>query len=78
MTFQYEIPASETTVRRLFTDDVLQHDQFAIEIDGSTVATIDYELARSYWMGKTTLAAIVDGHAVIGDGRQQYQPGEMV
>jgi len=78
MTFQYEIPASETTVRRLFTDDVLQHDQFAIEVDGVTVCTIDYELARAYWMGKTTLAAIVDGRAVIGDGHRQIDEGKMV
>jgi len=58
--FEYVIPG-ETTVKRLFRHDLMTNDLWAILIDGETVATVNYDQARAYWLGNTTLGAIIAG-----------------
>lgn len=66
MKFEYVLPA-ETIVKRTFSHDRMQDDLYDLLIDGATVATMDYETARAYWMGRTTIAAILAGEVVIAD-----------
>ena len=64
MTFQYEIPASETVVRRMFRQPSMVNDMYEIQINGVAVATVDYDQASAYWTGKKSLVDIV-GHEAL-------------
>ena len=59
MTFQYDIPASNTTVRRRFETERIQDDRFDIIAKRRVVATVDYSLARRFWLGELTLQEVL-------------------
>ena len=50
MTFEYQ--AGETVVRRDFAADVLESDTFSILIDDELLATVPYDRARRFLVGK--------------------------
>ena len=54
------------TVARLGDDDKMHADRWAIIKNGETVATVSYELARRFWLGRLTLAELV---AMVGGGQ---------
>jgi len=59
MTFEYSIPASETTVKRMFAADTLQDDCYQLIVAGDVLAVINYEQMRRYILGKVSLADIL-------------------
>lgn len=56
--FEYTIPG-ETTVRRTFAHAEIEHDLFDLLVGGELVATIGYQLARRYWLGRISLADLL-------------------
>ena len=48
------------TVRRLAKVTRCNRDRWAITKNGETVATVDYKTARLFWLGRLTLAELVD------------------
>ena len=58
---QYELPASQTIIKRLFIADTVEADNFAVIVSGETVATVGYDAARRFWLGRIDLAELVTG-----------------
>jgi len=59
MTFEYVIPG-ETVVKRQFVHNVIEHDTFAVIVAGAIVATVPYDRARAFWLGKVELSELVN------------------
>ena len=49
------------TVRRMGESDKMHADRWAITTNGETVATVSYDQARRFWLGKISLAELVNG-----------------
>ena len=62
MTFEYVIPG-ETVVKRCFAHELLERDLFSVIVAGEIVATVSYDLARQYWVGKITLQELINHDA---------------
>ena len=56
--FEYQLPG-ETTVKRRFEANKIQDDRFDILAGRRVVATVDYQLARRYWLGELTLDEVL-------------------
>ena len=59
MTYEYEIPPDQVTVKRLFRANNIEHDRFAIIVRGDQVAELDYQRARQLWLGRVDLAELL-------------------
>ena len=47
------------TVRRLGEAATMHSDRWAITKNGETLATVNYDLARRFWLGRLKLAELV-------------------
>ena len=57
--FEYVTP-DKTTVRRLFAYDNMEKDRYEIIAGDAILAVVDFKTARAYWMGRLSLAEILD------------------
>jgi len=57
-----DCPVNEITVKRLFLDDALQKDRFAIIRQGEHLAEISYPLARRFWLGRISLNELLQAN----------------
>ena len=63
MKFEYQIPAGETVVKRLFADDDINKDKFAITQAGDLLIEVSYPDARRFWLGRVSLAELLQVEA---------------
>ena len=56
------------TVARLGEDDKMHADRWSITKNGETVATVGYDLARRFWLGRLTVSELV---AKVGGGHDK-------